>query len=136
MTSNTRFSMAVHIMTTLAYLKTKQSSGELAKTVRTNPVVVRRILGDLNQAGLIHAERGKNGGFSLARVASAISLFDVYRAVTGDEELVQLHDNPENRICPVSCKVRGVLLKHLDKAQSVYERELEKVTLADLEKAM
>lgn len=128
--------MAVHIMTTLAYLGKKASSGELSKSVRTNPVVVRRILGDLNQAGLIHAERGKTGGFSLARAAREISLLDVYRAVMGDEELVPLHDNPENRVCPVSCKVRGVLLKHLDKAQSVYERELEKATLADLEKAM
>lgn len=128
--------MAVHIMTTMAYLDQKVSSGELSKSVRTNPVVVRRILGDLNQAGLIQAERGKTGGFSLARKTSEISLLDVYRAVMGDEGLVQLHDNPENRICPVSCKVRGVLLKHLDKAQSVYERELEKATLADLEKAM
>ena len=128
--------MAVHIMTTLAYLKKKVSSGELSKSVRTNPVVVRRILGDLSHAGLIVAERGKMGGFSLAHAASGISLFDVYRAVTGDEELVPLHDNPENRICPVSCKVRGALVKHLDKAQSLYERELEKVSLADLEKAM
>lgn len=128
--------MAVHIMTSLAYLGKMVSSGELAKSVRTNPVVVRRILGDLNRAGLIHAERGKTGGFSLARAAREISLLDVYRAVTGDEELVPLHDNPENRVCPVSCKVRGVLLKHLDKAQTVYERELEKATLADLEKAM
>src|SRR4030065_707116 len=104
MTSSTRFSMAVHIMRTWAYLGKKVSSGELSKSVRTNPVVVRRILGDLNQAGLIHAERGKTGGFSLARAAREISLLDVYQAVMGDEELVQLHDNPENRICPVSCK--------------------------------
>lgn len=123
-------------MTTLAYLDQKVSSEQLSKTVRTNPVVVRRILGDLNRAGLIHAERGKTGGFSLARAASRVSLLDVYRAVMGDAELVQLHDNPKNLICPVSCKVRGVLLKHLNRAQSVYERELEKATLADLEKAM
>lgn len=136
MTSNTRFSMAVHILTALAHQGTKISSEELAQTVRTNAVVVRRILGDLNQAGLIHAERGKTGGFSLARKASEISLLDVYRAVMGEEELVQVHDNPQNHSCPVSCKVRGVLLKHLNKAQSVYERELQKVALADLEKAM
>lgn len=136
MTSNTRFSMAVHILTALAYLDKQISSGELSKSVRTNPVVVRRILGDLNRAGLIQAERGKTGGFSLARAANKISLLDVYRAVTGDEELVPLHDNPENKICPVSCKIRGVLEKHLDRAQSVYERELEKASIADLEKAM
>ncbi len=128
--------MAVHIMTTLAYLDKKVSSEQLSETVNTNPVVVRRILGDLNQAGLIRADRGATGGFSLARTAGGISLLDIYRAVMGEQELVGLHDNPENRVCAVSCKVRGVLSRHLHKAQSVYERELEKVSLADLEKAM
>jgi Rrf2 family protein len=136
MTSNTRFSMAVHIMTALAYLAVKTSSELLAQTVNTNPVVVRRILCDLNRAGLIHAERGKNGGFTLARNAKNISLLDIYRAVSDEQELVSLHENPENRKCPVSCKVRGTLSTYLQKAQSVYERELEKVVLADIEKAM
>jgi len=136
MTSNTRFSMAVHIMTTLAYLDMKVSSEQLSVSVNTNPVVVRRILCDLNQAGLIRAVRGKAGGFSLARDAGDISLLDIYRAVMGEQELVSLHENPKNRACSVSCKVRGVLSKHLHKAQSVFERELEKVVLADLRKAM
>lgn len=136
MTLNTRFSMAVHIMTALAYMAEKLSSEQLAKTVNTNAVVVRRILCELNRAGLIHAERGKNGGFILARRANEISLLDIYRAVMEEQELVALHNNAENRKCPVSCKVRGTLAAHLQKAQHVYERELEKVMLADLQKAI
>ncbi|MBI3776581.1 MAG: Rrf2 family transcriptional regulator [Gammaproteobacteria bacterium] len=136
MTSSTRFSMAVHIMTALAYLAEKASSEVLARTVNTNAVVVRRILGDLNRAGLIHAERGNAGGFTLARTPKQISLLDIYRAVMEERELVSLHENPENRKCPVSCKVRGTLAAHLHKAQSVYERELQKVMLADIEQAM
>lgn len=123
-------------MTALAYLAEKASSEVLAQTVNTNPVVVRRILGDLNRAGLIHAERGKNGGFTLARPPKQISLLDIYRAVMDEQELMSLHENPENRKCPVSCKVRGTLAAYLQKAQSVYERELEKVMLADIEQAM
>ena len=136
MTSNTRFSMAVHIMTALAYLDKKVSSEKLSVSVNTNPVVVRRLLGDLNQAGLVRADRGKTGGFSLARTANEITLLDIYRAVMGKQGLVSLHDNPENRVCAVSCKVRHVLSKHLHKAQSVFERELDRVLLADVEKAM
>jgi len=128
--------MAVHIMTALAYLAEKASSEVLARTVNTNPVVVRRILCDLNRAGLIHAERGNTGGFTLARTPKQVSLLDIYRAVMDEQELVSLHENPENRKCPVSCKVRGTLAAHLQKAQSVYERELQKVTLADIEQAM
>lgn len=128
--------MAVHILTALAYLAEKVSSELLAQTVNTNPVVVRRILCDLNRAGLIHAERGKTGGFTLARAPKQISLLDIYRAVMDEQELVSLHENPENRKCPVSCKVRGTLAAHLQKAQSVYERELEKVMLSEIEQAM
>jgi Rrf2 family protein len=136
MTSNTRFSMAVHIMTALAVMAEKMSSELLAQTVNTNPVVVRRILGDLNRAGLIRAERGKTGGFTLARAARDISLLDVYRAVMDEQGLMPLHENPENRRCPVSCKVRGTLATYLKKAQGVYERELAKVALADIEREM
>lgn len=128
--------MAVHIMTTLAYLGEKTSSEFLALSVGTNPVVVRRVLGELNRAGLVRAERGKTGGFTLARGSEEISLLDIYHAVTDEQDLVSLHENPENRKCPVSCNVRGVLASHLQKAQHVFERELEKVMLADLEKAM
>ncbi len=128
--------MAVHIMTAMAYLGEKVSSAFLSKSVNTNPVVVRRLLGDLNRAGLIKAERGKAGGFMLARSPREISLLAVYRSVMKDEALMNLHDNPESKGCVVSCKVRGVLSKHLQKAQNVYERELEKVYLSDINKVM
>ena len=136
MTSNSRFSMAVHIMTALAFMGEKMTSEVLSNTVNTNPVVIRRLLGELARAGLVRAERGKSGGFSLARNAKSISLLDIFRAVMSDTELVPLHENPEYRKCAVSCKVRGALAAHLDRAQGVYERELQKVMLADIEKTM
>lgn len=128
--------MAVHIMTALAFLGEKATSEMLANTVNTNPVVIRRLVGELARAGLVHTERGQSGGFSLARSASTISLLDIYRAVMPDTELMPLHENPENRKCPVSCNVRSALAAHLDRAQGVYERELQKVMLADIEKTM
>ena len=136
MTMNTRFSMAVHIMTALAYLKQQISSELLAGSVNTNPVVVRRLLGLLNSAGLIKAERGIAGGFSLAHAPENISLLEIYRAVLDEQNLVGLHDNPKNKACAVSCKVRGALAVHLGKAQSAYEQELAKVKLTDIEKIM
>ena len=128
--------MAVHFMTALACFREKASSDLLAETVRTNPVVVRRLLSELNRAGLIRSERGKNGGSALARVANDITLFDIYRTVMGNTELVNLHDNPENRGCAMSCKVRGVLSQYLQKAQSLYESELANVSLADIANEM
>ena len=134
MTSNTRFSMAVHIMTSLAYLNEKMSSEQIASSVNTNPVVVRRLLCDLNHKGLIRSDRGKTGGYTLARNPKEISLLDIYRAVMADQELVDLHENPEKSSCPVSCKVREALSGYLHKAQDVYERELKRTMLSDIEK--
>lgn len=128
--------MAVHIMTVLACLDDTVSSELIATSVQTNPVVVRRLLGELNRAGLISAERGKHGGFRLARSPRQISLLDIYRAVMGGQPLVGLHENPEFSACSVSCKVRTVLGEHLDDAQQGFERELKKVPLADIARAM
>ena len=128
--------MAVHIMTALAFLGEKATSEVLSNTVNTNPVVIRRLLGELARAGLVRAERGQSGGFSLARNATTISLLDIYRAVMVDQELVDLHVNPEKTSCPVSCKVRAALSGYLHKAQDVYERELQRTVLADIEKVM
>ncbi|MCL7426831.1 Rrf2 family transcriptional regulator [Streptomyces sp. YS415] len=41
------------------------------------------ILGDLRRAGLVDSRRGGNGGYRLARDASAITVADVIRAVDG-----------------------------------------------------
>lgn len=41
------------------------------------------ILLDLRRAGLLHSQRGVDGGYALARPATAISLGDVLRAVGG-----------------------------------------------------
>jgi DNA-binding IscR family transcriptional regulator len=64
----------------------------LAAQVRTNPVVVRRINGQLARAGLVRVRRGVGGAF-LARPAAAITLEDIWQAVSGepDRRLLALH---------------------------------------------
>ncbi|MFZ8926143.1 MAG: RrF2 family transcriptional regulator, partial [Candidatus Nanopelagicales bacterium] len=41
------------------------------------------ILAELRKAGIVHARRGAEGGWTLARAATEISLADVIRAVDG-----------------------------------------------------
>ena len=41
------------------------------------------ILGDLRRAGIVVSYRGPNGGYTLSRAASLISLGEVFRAVDG-----------------------------------------------------
>ncbi len=132
MAANTRFAVALHLLTALAWLGGVQSSEVLAAgTVNTNPVVLRRILGRLVRAGLVEAHPGKSGGFRLARPASRIRLLDVYRAVDEDG-LFAIHDHPEIKACPVSCGIRPALAEVFAETQAALEASLRRTRLSDL----
>ncbi|WP_317951374.1 Rrf2 family transcriptional regulator, partial [Rossellomorea marisflavi] len=57
---NTRLSVAIHIMSLVA-MDPKQSSDQIAQSVTTNPVVIRRLSGDLKKAGLLTSQAGVPG---------------------------------------------------------------------------
>lgn len=63
-----------------------RTSADIAEHAGTNPVVVRRVLGRLKDAGLLTSEKGHAGGWRLARTPESITFADVYLAL--DESLV------------------------------------------------
>lgn len=130
---STRFSMAVHTLLAIGHFAPEQraTSTFIAKSVNANPVVIRRVLGQLKDAGLVEVEMGL-GGATLARDAEQITLLDVYRAVESSEEhLFNFHEDP-NPACPVGRNVHAVLDGELDAAQKALENRLAQTTLADL----
>jgi Rrf2 family protein len=132
MAPNSRFAVAVHVMTALAYNRGDWvSSPALAASVRTNPVVIRRLLIKLRHSGLIRAHTGKAGGVQLARRAESITLLDVFRAVEGGSPFV-LPDKPENKACEVSCAMKSLLSTVLAETDRAISKSLEKVRLSDL----
>jgi DNA-binding IscR family transcriptional regulator len=69
--SNSRFAVATHVLTSLALAAeddpgARLTSDELAASINTSPVVVRRIIGRLQAAGLVVAQTGRGGGAALA----------------------------------------------------------------------
>lgn len=107
------------------------TSGYLADSINTNPVVVRRILSELQKAGLINTESGRSGGARLAKKAGAITLFDVYNAVD-DGELFAYNPNDPNKTCSLSCKMKSVLMPVFDAASTALADKLRKIKLSDL----
>ncbi|MEM8654259.1 MAG: Rrf2 family transcriptional regulator [Pseudomonadota bacterium] len=87
MKRNSRLSLALHTLGHMAGDPQRmRTSADIADHVGTNPVVVRRVLGKLREAGLLRSEKGHSGGWRLAKSAADISLADVYLAL--DERLV------------------------------------------------
>ena len=84
MSINSRFASAVHIMSFLGYVGPDGSNSEsIARSLKTNPVVVRTLLKDLSRQGLVELRRGRLGGVHLARSPDDIDLGQIYRAVDG-----------------------------------------------------
>lgn len=82
-----------------------------------------QILLALKSAGLVASRRGSQGGYLLARPASAITLADVVRRF--DREL--LEGAPAE-----SSRERGIVEEALGRVGSVLEGALEGITFADL----
>src|SRR3954470_16688874 len=127
----TRFAVAIHILLLLACNRAegKTTSEYLARSVNTNPVVVRRITGQLARAGLIRVRRGP-GGAVLARPPSAISLGDVWRAMqrAAHRPLLPLHASPDQE-CPVGREVHSLLGGAFEAAEAAMEQALHRTTL-------
>ena len=109
MATSSRFSVAVHVLTLLAWAGDESlKSEQIACSVNTNAVVIRRILCQLAKAGLVASQTGAAGGSRLARPAAEITLREVYRAVEG-RDIFALHRQPPNKRCRVGAEIGGVL---------------------------
>ena len=108
------------------------SSEMLAATVNTNPVVIRRLLLDLKDAGLIGTQRGPGGGAKLAYKATDITLAQIYRAAAGEVEPFGEHPNKPAECCPVGREIKHVLDRVSERARLAVEAEFQAVTLADV----
>ncbi len=133
MTGNSRFAVSVHILAYLAFRKgSAVPSAEIAASVDTNPVVIRRLLSALVKARLVTAQKGATGGFSLASTPENISLLAIYRAVEPKPSHGLTHFAPNHR-CPVGAKIEHILHEIFFKAQAGMEAELARATIADIE---
>jgi len=128
----TRFSVALHILLLIASDSAGDStSARLAWSIGTNPVVVRRIAGQLSRAGLIAVQRGP-GGASLSRPASQITLRDVWRAIHPEKErLIGVH-RKTNVECPVGRQVPDLLHQRFVTAEAAMLDDLATTTIAAL----
>jgi Rrf2 family protein len=122
--------MAVHVLAALAAKGERLSSSYLAENFGTNAVVVRRLMADLQRAGLVENVKGTRGGTVLAKPAEKITLDEIYRAV--DDSGVFRVPKPNNPRCPVASKANKTLCEVLNRAESALERELRRQRLSDV----
>jgi Rrf2 family protein len=132
MSGSSRFAVGVHVLAYLAH-KAGQAvtSAEIASSVDTNPVVIRRLLSSFVKVRLVKATKGAHGGFSLASDPANITLLDIYRAVDAPTDHGLARFTP-NLKCPVGTRIGGILQSTFFKAQASLEAEFAQTSLKDV----
>lgn len=124
--------MAVHVLAVLAYKEgDRVTSGLLAASVNTNPVVIRRLLLALQHARLVETRKGAGFGSRLSRAPARINLAEIYRAVEDADSFVMPSRKP-NRGCPVGHCIQAELRKVFSSAEEALQRDLSRTTLASV----
>lgn len=129
-----KFTAAVHILTCIEVFggEMRVTSDFLSGSTGVNAVIVRNVLGQLREAGIVETRQG-SGGAHLAKALDEITLYDIYKAVdcTDNDGLFRFHENP-NAKCPVGRNIHKVMDGRLEAAQTALENELKRTTLAQI----
>jgi DNA-binding IscR family transcriptional regulator len=132
MAANTRLACAVQILCVIAYKGPDGTTSQvISRSLQTNPVVVRRLLKDMQKAGLVAIRPGKDGGVHLIGDPDDITLARIHHAIEPDPELFALRPE-DNMNCAVGSKMRGLLTPIFAAADTAVQQALSQVTLGQL----
>ncbi|KLE35127.1 RrF2 family transcriptional regulator [Aurantiacibacter luteus] len=105
---------------------------EIATVQRIPVTFLATILSELSRAGLVHSQRGKDGGYRLALSPIDISYGDLIRVMRGSLALVPCasrfaHEPCKNCLDEQDCRLRALMLEVRDRTAAV----LDGVRLSD-----
>ena len=131
MKQNSQLSDVLHVLLHMAENDGPATSEMLAAAMQTHPVVLRRLMGGLRDAGFVVSEKGHGGGWVLSCALDRITLGDVYQAL-GAPPLVSLGFREDRPTCLVALAVNDALAGAAQEAEALLLKRLGAITLATL----
>jgi Rrf2 family protein len=132
MAGNSRLATAIHVAGMLSFAEAMPVTSEnIAQSLNTNPVVVRRIIGALTKHGIVKVKMGTGGGSCLTRDAKDINLAEIYKALD-EGSIFEVPQFDEDFHCEIGKIVRPVLAEVLQNAEVSLKENLAKTTLDDV----
>lgn len=131
MKRDSRLSSVLHALLHMAERDGPVTSETLARCLGTNPVVVRRTMGYLREAGIVTSGRGHAGGWRIDADLSALTLRQLHEAL-GDSAMFAIGNRSESSECLVEQSVNAALETTFAEAEALVLKRFSEITLADL----
>ena len=131
MKKDSRLSGVLHVLLHMAELEGPATTETLARAMQTNPVVVRRLMSGLRDAGLVDSAKGHGGGWILCLPLDEVSLADIHEAL-GSPGLFAMGHRDDDPTCLVEQSVNAALSAVYLEAEALLMKRLKSVTLAAL----
>ena len=131
MKRDSRLSAVLHALLHMAEHPGPMTSEALGQCLGTHPVVVRRTMGLLRDAGLVASGRGHAGGWTITADLGAVTLRDLHEAL-GEPALFAVGHRSENPGCLVEQVVNAALDGAFDEAEALLMKRFASVSLAQL----
>ena len=106
----------------------EDSAARIAEAQQISPKYLEGILGQLKLSGIVVSDRGRSGGYRLARLPAEIRMLEVVEATEGEVRPVGCVDSASSCAMGVSCMPRRFWLG----LKSAVDGYLSSVTLGDL----
>lgn len=128
---STKFSDAIHLLAFLqVYSDIKLTSEVIAASIQTSPVVVRRLIGVLRNAGFINKDP-QNHNPQIAIDPKDITLLDIYLITEGHTPLFVI-DKETNPFCRVGGNIQPILTNIYGEAEQAALTVLNGKTMQDI----
>ncbi|WP_457333442.1 Rrf2 family transcriptional regulator [Rhizobacter sp. P5_C2] len=131
MKRDSKLSGVLHVLLHMAEQDGPATSESLASAMQTNPVVVRRLMTGLREAGFVASAKGHGGGWVLSCPLHDVTLADIHAAL-GAPALLAFGNRTESPGCLVEQAVNAALDSACHEAEALLLARLGQVTLADL----
>lgn len=131
MRTDNRLSRMLHVLIHMSKLEGAATSETIAKMLSTNPVVVRRTMAGLREAGYVTSSKGHNGGWELAVPLEDLTMADIYRAL-GSPKMFALGMANDDPKCIIERSVNARIGDTLAAAEAMIVEQFGSMTLADL----
>lgn len=130
-----RLSRMLHVLIHMDKHHGAMTSEMIAQMLDANPVVIRRTMAGLRDAGFVLSEKGHGGGWRLARPLDQLTLLDIHTAV-GEPSIFAVGPAYDMPGCLIEQAVNTTLTGVFDEAEKLLRSRFAEVTLADVAKGL